>query len=104
MSPRCRRPIRCAGFSLIEVIVFIVVLGVLLAGLMVALASPLRNSPEAGRLDLAAELAKKIAKTLADKSETLVAKVESREERIEKIVKSLKGDKRPTVSVNCNSN
>lgn len=57
MSPRCRRPIRCAGFSLIEMIVFIVVVGVLLAGLMVALASPLRNSPEAGRLDLAAELA-----------------------------------------------
>ena len=45
------------GFSLIEVIVFIVVLGVLAAGLVVAFSSPLRNSPEAGRLDLAAELA-----------------------------------------------
>ena len=45
------------GFSLIEVIVFIVVLGVLAAGLVVAFSSPLRNSPQAGRLDLAAELA-----------------------------------------------
>ena len=45
------------GFSLIEVIVFIVILGVLAAGLVVSFASPLRNSPEAGRLDLAAELA-----------------------------------------------
>lgn len=45
------------GFSLIELIVFIVVLGVLVAGLVVAFASPLRNSPEAGRLDVAAELA-----------------------------------------------
>ena len=44
-------------FSLIEVIVFIVVLGVLAAGLVVAFGSPIRNSPEAGRLDLAAELA-----------------------------------------------
>ena len=46
-----------SGFSLIEVIVFIVVLGVLAAGLVVAFGSPIRNSPEAGRLDLAAELA-----------------------------------------------
>ena len=45
------------GFSLIEVIVFIVVLGVLAAGLVVAFSSPLRNSPQAGRLDLVAELA-----------------------------------------------
>jgi type II secretory pathway pseudopilin PulG len=57
MSPQRDPSIHCAGFSLIEVIVFIVVLGVLLAGLIVSLASPLRNSPEAGRLDLAAELA-----------------------------------------------
>lgn len=54
---RLRRAFRDAGFSLIEVIVFIVVLGVLVAGLVVAFASPLRNAPEAGRLDLAAELA-----------------------------------------------
>ncbi len=54
-----RFPRRCQGdgFSLIEAIVFIVVLGVLLAGLVVAFASPLLRSPDAGRLDLAAELA-----------------------------------------------
>ena len=51
------RPRRRNGFSLIEVIIFIVILGVLAAGLAVAFSSPLRNSPEAGRLDLAAELA-----------------------------------------------
>lgn len=46
-----------AGFSLVEAIVFIVVLAVLLAGLVVAFGSTLRNSPQAGQLDLAAEIA-----------------------------------------------
>jgi hypothetical protein len=49
--------------------------------------------------DLSADLAKKIAKTIADKGDTLVAKVESREERIDRIVKTLKDVKRPSVSV-----
>ena len=57
MKPRFYRPRPVEGFSLIELIVFIVVLGVLAAGFVVAFSSPLRNSPEAGRLDLAAELA-----------------------------------------------
>ena len=57
MKQRFCRPRRRNGFSLIEVIIFIVILGVLAAGLAVAFSSPLRNSPEAGRLDLAAELA-----------------------------------------------
>jgi type II secretory pathway pseudopilin PulG len=54
---RPRRPARCAGFSLIEVVVFIVVLGVLVAGMVAAFVSPLRDSPRAGELDLMAELA-----------------------------------------------
>lgn len=45
------------GFSLVEAIVYIVVMGVLLAALVVAFASPLRQSPIAGQIDLATELA-----------------------------------------------
>lgn len=48
---------RDAGFTLIEAIFFIVVLAVLLAGLVVAFGSSLRWSPQAGQIDLAAELA-----------------------------------------------
>jgi len=48
---------RAAGFSLIEAVVFIVVLAVLLSGLVVALTSSLRSSPTAGQIDLASELA-----------------------------------------------
>lgn len=48
---------QAAGFSLIEAIVFIVVVAVLLAGLVAALSSNLRSSPRAGELDLASELA-----------------------------------------------
>ena len=40
-----------------EAIVFIVVAGVLVAGLMVALVAPLRSAPLAAQLDRAAELA-----------------------------------------------
>jgi hypothetical protein len=49
--------------------------------------------------ELSEELAKKIATTLGQKGETLVAKVETREERIEKIKKSLKTHQLPSVSV-----
>ena len=49
--------------------------------------------------DLSTDLAKKIAATVTQKGETLVAKVETREERIAKIKKSLKSDKLPNVSV-----
>lgn len=54
-----RRPARRAagGFSLVEAIVFIVVVAVLLAGIVVALGTGLRSSPRAGEIDLAAELA-----------------------------------------------
>ncbi len=57
MKRRRDRAAASRGFSLIEAIVFIVVLGVLLAALVVALGSSLRNSPQAGQLDLAAEIA-----------------------------------------------
>ena len=49
--------------------------------------------------DLSAELAKKIAVTVTQKGETLVAKVTTREERIAKIKKAIKTDKLPSVSV-----
>jgi hypothetical protein len=49
--------------------------------------------------DLSADLAKKIATTVSEKGDTLVAKVESREDRIARIKKSLKEGKLPTVSV-----
>ena len=49
--------------------------------------------------DLSAALAKKIAATVTQKGDTLVAKVESREDRIAKIKKSLKPGKLPAVSV-----
>jgi hypothetical protein len=49
--------------------------------------------------DLSADLAKKIATTVSEKGDTLVAKVESHEDRIAKIKKSLKEGKLPAVSV-----
>jgi hypothetical protein len=49
--------------------------------------------------DLSTELAKKIAATVDQKGETLVAKVETREERIAKIKSALGSAKLPTVSV-----
>lgn len=48
---------REGGFSLIEAIVFIVVLGVMLAALVTTLGSNLRLTPPAGQIDMAAELA-----------------------------------------------
>lgn len=47
---------RLRGFSLIEAIVFIVVVGLMLAALAVAFGGPLRVSGQAGELDLMAEL------------------------------------------------
>jgi len=49
--------------------------------------------------DLSGSLAKKIAATVSEKSDTLVAKAESREDRIARIKKSLKQGKLPAVSV-----
>lgn len=49
--------------------------------------------------DLSTELAQRIAKTITAKADTLVAKVESREERIEKLKKILAGRSLPAVSV-----
>lgn len=56
MIPGRRCGLRSAGFSLVEAIVFIVVLGVLLAALVTAFSSSLRTSPTAGQIDLATEL------------------------------------------------
>ena len=49
--------------------------------------------------DLSADLAKKIAATVTQKGETLVAKVVSRDERIAAIKKAIKSDKLPSVAV-----
>jgi hypothetical protein len=49
--------------------------------------------------DLSAELAKKVAAVVKDKGDTLVAKVESREDRIANIKKQLGDAKLPSVSV-----
>jgi hypothetical protein len=49
--------------------------------------------------DLSADLAQKIAVTVTQKGETLVAKVVTREERIAKIKKAIKADKLPSVAV-----
>jgi hypothetical protein len=50
--------------------------------------------------DLSSDLAKKIAATVSDKGDTLVAKVESREDRISKIRESVRGRTLPSVSIN----
>ena len=49
--------------------------------------------------DLSIELAQKIARTTTARAETLVARVKTREDRIESIKKSLKTDKLPVVLV-----
>jgi TolB-like protein len=58
-----------------------------------------KGSPSDSITDLSAKLAKQIATTVSQKGETLGAKVQSQEERIGKIKKSLKSNKLPTVSV-----
>jgi hypothetical protein len=49
--------------------------------------------------DQASEVAGKVASILSSKGDTLVAKVETRDERVEKLRKTIKGEKLPTVSV-----
>jgi hypothetical protein len=49
--------------------------------------------------DLSAELAKKISQIITDKADTLVAKADSREQRIDRLIKGLKEGKRPAVLV-----
>jgi hypothetical protein len=58
-----------------------------------------KGGANASIADLATELAKKIAVTVGEKGQTLVAKVESPEERLERIKKSLKGNKRPVLEI-----
>jgi hypothetical protein len=58
-----------------------------------------KGAPAASITDLSTELAKKIAATVTTKGDTLVAKVESREDRIARLKKSLKSDNLPAVSV-----
>ncbi|WP_050785967.1 CsgG/HfaB family protein [Pedosphaera parvula] len=58
-----------------------------------------KGTASASISDLSAELAKKIGKTVSEKGATLVAKFESPEEKIDKLVKSLKEGKRPSVSL-----
>ena len=58
-----------------------------------------KGTASASITDLSSELAKKIATTVAEKGDTLVAKVESREDRIAKIKKSLRKGKLPAVSI-----
>ena len=50
-------------------------------------------------VDLSSDLAKKIATDISENSDTLVARVETREERITKIKQALVGKKLPVVSV-----
>jgi hypothetical protein len=58
------------------------------------------SGPTEGSLaDLSAKLARKIAAVVEDKADTLVAKVESRDDRIAKIKKELGGRKLPAISV-----
>jgi hypothetical protein len=58
-----------------------------------------KGTPASSITDLAADLSKKIAATVTEKGDTLVAKVETREDRTAKIKKSLAGSKLPSVSI-----
>ena len=58
-----------------------------------------KGSAAASLPDLSAELTKKIVATLKQRSDTLVAKEKSRDDRIAAIKKGLKADKFPSVSV-----
>ena len=58
-----------------------------------------RGNANASLSDLATELAGKIARTITTKSDTLAARVRTREERLEALKKSLKAGARPTVLV-----
>jgi hypothetical protein len=58
-----------------------------------------KGAPATSITDLSGELSKKIAATVSEKGNTLVAKVESREDRIARIKKALGQGKLPAVSV-----
>jgi len=58
-----------------------------------------KGGPSASIADLATDLAKKIGATVAAKGDTLVAKVESHENRISRIKQSLKKEKLPVVAI-----
>ena len=57
------------------------------------------SAASASIADLSAELAKKIAATVEQKGETLVAKVETREDRVAEIKKVLSNNKLPAVEI-----
>ena len=58
MSPLFNQPsFRQLGVSLVEVIIFIVIVAVLAAGLFGAFANSMRGAPQAGQTDSAAEIA-----------------------------------------------
>ena len=57
------------------------------------------GKPGENMTDLSAQLAKKIAADVTQKGDTLIAKVETREDRVAKIKKELGDRKRPSVSV-----
>jgi hypothetical protein len=58
-----------------------------------------KGGPSTPLTDLASELGKKIAVIISQKGDTLVAKIVSREERLEKLAKQLGQGKRPSVSI-----
>lgn len=58
-----------------------------------------KGGPSASISDLATDLAKKISATVSEKGATLVAKVETPEARLERLKKSLKGNKRPVLAI-----
>jgi hypothetical protein len=58
------------------------------------------QGPAAGNLtDLAGKVAVKVAKAISDKADMLVSKAETREQKIDRIVKALKEGKRPAVLI-----
>jgi TolB-like protein len=61
-----------------------------------------QGRPATSIADLSAQLAKKIASDVTAKSDTLIAKVESRDEWIAKLKQSLPGTNRPIISVKIN--
>lgn len=58
-----------------------------------------KGSANVSIADMATDLAKKIATTVSEKSGTLVAKVETPEEQLARLKKSLQGDRRPVLEV-----
>ncbi len=58
-----------------------------------------KGNANASITDLSTDLAKKIAAVVTQKGDTLVAKIETREDRMEQIKKAVQGKKLPVVSV-----